>query len=144
MAELTEQESARLAELMKQPCDENANIDWGDGKERRISNNTWAVKKPELRLARARLDLLNAGFAADARLLTVSRLNGAWYKYPEKERGDLLAIRNKEASARAGAESSPKRRRRKKGLLFFPLEISLTWERDSQEQRRGRAQYWGS
>ena len=121
MAELTEQEKARIAELMKQPCDENANIDWGDGKERRISSNTWAVKKPELRLARARLDLLNAGFPVDARLLTVSRLNGAWYKYGEKERGDLLAIRNKEASSAraAGAESSPKRRRRKKGLLFF-------------------------
>jgi hypothetical protein len=120
MAELTEQERARLAELMKQPCDENANIDWGDGKERRISSNTWAVKKPELRLARARLDLLNAGFPVDARLLTISRMNGAWYKYPEKERGDLLAIRNKEGSGRAAAaESSPKRQRRRKGQFLF-------------------------
>ena len=125
MADLTEQEKARLDELMKQPVDANANIDWGDGKERRISSNTWAVKKPELRLAQARLDLLNAGFSTDARLLTISRMNGAWYKYPEKERGDLLALRNKENVKVVAGESSPKRQRRRKGDHFVPVHAKF-------------------
>lgn len=120
MAEnLTPEEQARLERLdaLGAPSDATANIKWSGGKEKKISRRTWVTKNRETRLARARLDLLDAGYEEDARVLTTTRLNTAWQKLDQKMKGDYLAERS-QAAAQEPAEKK-KRLRRKDGDLFF-------------------------
>lgn len=116
---LTPQEQERVNTLGP-PRDPSVNIDWGSDKVKLIERRTWTTKSPELRVARARLDLLEAkypGCEEDARLLTATRLNTAWQKLDKKTRGELMAARS---TAAAGAESAQKRQRlrKKEGTKF--------------------------
>ncbi len=116
MEGLTAEEQARITALGA-PLDASANIDWTHGQKfKKISRRTWTTKSPELRLARARLDLLNAGFEEDARLLTQTRMNTAWQKLSHEERGELIAERS--AGAAAEAPSKKQRMRKKDGRKF--------------------------
>jgi hypothetical protein len=109
---LSAEEEARVAALGA-PQNPGANIKWGDGKVNLVSRRAWTTKSPEVRLKRAQLDLLNAGFDEDARLLTATRLNTAWQRLDKKVRGELMAERSKTAAA--SAEPPQKRVRRKDG-----------------------------
>ena len=85
-------EEQKTLDALGPPHDANANIDWSQNKKwLKISRRTWTTKTPDMRLARARLDLFTAGFEEDARLLTNTRLYTAWQKLSTKERGDLMA-----------------------------------------------------
>jgi hypothetical protein len=115
---LTAEEQARI-DALGAPQDVNANIKWGNGKWKKITRRTWTTKSPDVRLCRARLDLLNAkyeGCEEDARLLTATRLNTAWQKIDEKERGDLMAERSTTAATQPAAKKQ--RLRKKDGTKF--------------------------
>jgi len=93
------------------PQNPDANMKWGDGKVNKITRRTWTTKSPDVRLKRARLDLMTAGCEEDARLLTSTRLNTAWQKLPVKTRGELMAERSQTA---ATEPATKKKRLRKK------------------------------
>jgi hypothetical protein len=113
MDSLSPEEQARV-DALGPPRDANVNIDWGADKVKLISRRTWTTKNPELRVNRARLDLLNGAYQGcdeEARLLTPTRLNTAWQKLDKKTRGELMAARSTSA---AGAEPVAKKQRLRK------------------------------
>ena len=93
-------------------------------KHKVILPKTWQIASKEDRLASARHDLIKAGYPEDARLLTISRLNGCWStKVSSPERKALKEGRKKRdgsintpAVARKRAHKEPKQ-----GTFFFPL-----------------------
>lgn len=118
-----------------------AHIDWGNNKHRVITPQTWSEKvkrkggvheischrrarashapqEPTKRLEMAKTDLVKAGFPADADVLTVGRLNTAWYKLTADERGTYMNKRTtsgrpgdgKKAEKRAKTEDRKARR----------------------------------
>ncbi len=111
MSEVLTTEEARLAALGA-PRDPGANIKWGDGKVNKITRRTWTTKSPDVRLQRARLDLITAGCEDDARLLTTTRLNTAWQRLDKKMRGELMAERSQTAATEPPVK---KKRLRKRG-----------------------------
>ncbi len=126
---LTPEEKARILALGP-PKDPSANIEWVD-KLKLISRRTWTTKKPELRVALARLDLLNAGYAEEARLLTNTRLHTAWQRLGQdnkKEQGELMAARNQAAATEPVQKKQRKQQQRKKdGSKFRVFFFCAPW-----------------
>ena len=124
MSDVLSPEEQKTLDALGPPHDASANIDWSQNKKwLKISRRTWTTKTPDVRLARARLDLLTAGFEEDARLLTNTRLYTAWQKLSTKERGDLMAERS--TSSAAEPVTKKQRLRKKDGMNFRSLgEIS--------------------
>ena len=123
---LTAEEEARIA-AMGAPQNPDANIKWGDGKVNKITRRTWTTKSPEVRLQRARLDLITAGCEDDARLLTATRLNTAWQKLPPKMRGELMAERSQSAAIEPATKKKRLRKRDGGEISRFVSTVSTTW-----------------
>jgi hypothetical protein len=105
-------------------------IDWKQGnKWGVISQETWA--QPGDRLARAKGDLIKAGFHGDAEHLTEERLNNAWKYVPDPQQAEVKKLRltdkkqkrkerlsgkapNFASAVRVFAHFAPKKKKKKK------------------------------
>lgn len=115
MENLTPEEEAAVSLVMQTPpTNPTATIDWTGDKWKAIKPRTWTAKNPENRLKLGKLDLITAGYPEDARLLTVSRLNGCFNsKLPKDERDRYNAL--KKTTTTPPTPAVPRRRNPKKG-----------------------------